>query len=82
MASSNRTHLDILNQQDNTSLHQDNVRSKLNSTKKNYSNLITPPFFISQYLLVASKILYLDCQSPQEILLHRVHYFSTQPKQI
>jgi len=43
---------------------------------------MTPPFFISQYLLVASEILYLDCQSPQEILLHRVHYFSTRPKQM
>jgi len=51
MAPSKRTHLDIPNQQDNTSLHQDNDRSKLNSYCRPKIKLFkfnkTPIFYFS-----------------------------------
>jgi len=52
MALSNRTHLDIPNQRDNTSLHQDNDSSKLISYCKQKIKLFklnNTPLFISQF---------------------------------
>jgi hypothetical protein len=80
IALSNRTRLDIPNQRDDTSLHQDNDSSKLipiANKKKKLFKLNNTPFFYFSIPSGSFENLILDCQSPQEILLYRVHCLST-----